>query len=66
MDKSQKDRSCVEVASPQDSQGSVELSRVCTVLHKVHQRVLCDGITPDKAHIEEHSLQVGQGVTRSL
>ena len=48
------------MASPQDSHRSVEFPRVCTSLQKVHQRVFCDGITPDKTHIEEHSLQVGQ------
>ena len=41
------------MASPQDSQGSLELSRVCTVLQKVHQRVLCDGTTSDKAYTED-------------
>ena len=54
------------MARPQDSQGSPELSRVCPVLQKVYQRVFSDGTAINEAHSEEHSVQVGFSVLRSL
>ena len=54
------------MASPQDFQGSLELSRVCLVLQKVYQRVFSDGTAINEAHSEEHSVQVGFPVLRSL